>query len=858
MDVTVNGSPVPATPETTLDQLVRDDLDLTGTKVVCGTGVCGACTVLVDATPTLSCVTPCATVDGRNITTVEGLGGDHPVQRAFAVEDALQCGYCTPGMVVAAASFVDRWRAEHGDTPPHRDEVTAALAGHLCRCGAYPGIIAAVTAACTGRYDPHRPLSPAPRTEAPAKVTGQARYTTDIRLPNQQVGVIVRSPHAHARIEGIKAPADVPLVRLRSEGATVRYVGQPVAAVAAPTDVEARRRAAEVSVQYTPLPAVLTEEQARAEDAPQVYPEGRQRKRAPLSSEAPQGPVPWTGNLRGPAGMSWRPTAAARRTAATGPDSGVLVTGSYTTSAQTHTPFEPHCCVAHWETNGTVRLYVSTQSVRRLARAVARRWELPVERVRVHSDHVGGGFGAKAGLTSDVIAAVDLARHTGTPVRVTLSRREELTDGGHRPATRIDLALATDAEGGLSGLTMDSYGSGGVSVGSNAATLARFVYGHAPRRLRDYDVLTHHPPATPFRGPGGPPMTWALEQAVDEAAYSLGVDPLDLRRRWDGNPKRQRLYDWAGRLPSWRDRPTRGSRPGRLRRGVGLACANWLYLLDPATRVELSVDDGLLVARTATQDIGTGSRTVLVNTLATELGLPSERIRVEVGDSAHTHGPAAIGSCSTPSLAPAAADAARRLRRALNTPTDAPVRLDTATAQGVSVVGRRRRDRGGYVTPFPVDGVAIGRGFAGAVLVTQVEVDTRLGTIRPLRVDCGISAGRIHAERLARNQCEGGVIQGVGYALYEQRTVDPTSGTVLSTNLDDYQIPGIADTPEIDVHFHTDGWDHVRGGGVGLGEVSTVAVAASIGNAVHNATGWRPRSTPILPEQVLHGLEEQS
>jgi xanthine dehydrogenase YagR molybdenum-binding subunit len=175
-------------------------------------------------------------------------------------------------------------------------------------------------------------------------------------------------------------------------------------------------------------------------------------------------------------------------------------------------------------------------------------------------------------------------------------------------------------------------------------------------------------------------------------------------------------------------------------------------------------------------------------------------------------------------------------------------------ADGVRVVGRRSRDRRGYVTPFALDDLAIGRGFSGAVHVTEVEVDTRLGKVRATRVWGGIAAGHIYAERLARSQCEGGIIQGVGVALYEQRHVDPATGVVLTDNLEDYRLPGIGDTPEITIHFHQDGWEHVNGHGVGLGEVSTLGVAASVANAVHNATGWRPYDAPIRPDRLLEGI----
>jgi xanthine dehydrogenase YagR molybdenum-binding subunit len=801
-------------------------------------------------------------VAGRAVTTVEGLGGSHPVQRAFAAHDALQCGYCTPGFVVAAAAFVDRWRVEHGENaePPARAVIADALAGHLCRCGAYGSIYAAVAAACTGAHDEDGQTGP-PRVEAMAKITGSARYTTDVRLDGQLDGVIVRSTKAHAVVRAVTVPdAGTTTVDLLPDDRTVRYVGRPIAAVAAPTLAAAREAAAKVVVEYQELPAVLDAAVARRPDGPLVYGSRAARRAAPASAEGLVMPARWHGNVRGPSAMGWRGGTAARRIEqARRRGDERLVSARYTTAVQVHTPLEPHACVARWS-GPDLHIWVSSQAVGMVVEAASARWKLPPERVHVVAEHVGGGFGAKVKPTVELVAAVELARAAGAPVRVVLDRAEELTDAGNRPGTEVELNLLADDDGRLAALTMDVYGDGGVSTGSSVAALARLIYGNAPRRLRDFDVVTNLPPGTPFRGPGGPPMAWALEQAIDELAQRLGDDPIALRRRWDGNAKRRALYDWAAALPVWAQRPPPGSQTGRFRRGVGVAAANWLYLVDPGTEVELTVEDGVVVARTGTQDMGTGIRSVISGVVRADLGLPPDRVRVEVGRTGTVHGPASGGSRTTTSVAPAARDAARRLRAALTSGGTVGAGgsivglLDGSAADGVRAVGRRPRDRRGYFTPFSMGGVRIGRGFSGAVHVTEVEVDTRLGRIRATRVWGGIAAGHIYSERLARSQCEGSIVQGIGFALYEQRHVDPATGIVLTDNLEDYRIPGIGDTPEIEIHFHRDGWDHVTGGGVGLGEVATLSVAASVGNAVHAATGWRPLDLPIRPDRLLAGL----
>ncbi|MDQ3504394.1 MAG: xanthine dehydrogenase family protein molybdopterin-binding subunit, partial [Actinomycetota bacterium] len=691
--------------------------------------------------------------------------------------------------------------------------------------------------------------------EAMDKITGRARYTTDIRLDGQLEGVIIRSTKPHAVIGAVTAPQGSTLVELLPDDRTVRFVGQPIAAIAGENLAAARAAASRVSVDYDEQTPVLDAIAARRPDASLVYGSKVVRKDAPVSAEGPTLPTRWNGNVRGPASLSWRGGTAARRVQRARRDADPrLVTSTYSTAVQVHTPLEPHSCIAHWDREGELHLYVSAQAIAVITEAAAKRWKLDKDKVRGHAEHVGGGFGAKNALTPEVDAAVELARACGTPVRVVLDRSAELTAGGNRSGSETEVNLLADDAGDLTAMTIDSYGEGGVSIASGVAALGRFIYGTSPRRLRDYDIVTNHPPATPFRGPGGPPLSWALEQAVDEMAIRLDEDPIALRRRWDGNPKRRALYDWAAQLPVWAQRPAAGSQSGRFRRGVGVAAANWFYFLDPGSELELTVDGGVVVARTGTQDVGTGIRSIITGILCSELGLPVDRVRVLVGQTDTVHGPMAGGSRTTPSLAPVARDAARRLRAALGVKDGIDSVADLlAGADGLKVVGKRTRDRRGYVTPMAINDLAVGRGFSGSVHVTEVEVDMRLGKVRATRVWGGIAVGHIYAEQLARSQCEGAIIQGVGFALYEQRHVDPKTGVVLTDNLEDYRIPGIGDTPEIEIYFHQEGWEHVKGHGVGLGEIATIGVAASVGNAVHAATGWRAHDLPIRPDRLLEG-----
>ena len=476
-------------------EVLRDRLGLTGAKLVCGEGVCGACTVLLEGVPVTSCLLPATALEDRALTTVEGLGPDlHPVQRAFIAHDALQCGYCTPGFVVEAIAFHDRWRRERGSDEPAREDVALALAGHLCRCGAYVGILAAVRDACAGRFDAGD--SSGPRLEAREKVTGEAVYAADVRHEGQLEGAILRSPHPHARVISVDLdparafPGVGAAVELLGQERLVRYVGQEVAAVAATDRHTAEQALALVRVRYEPLPAAIGAEAARREGAAAVY--GGLRKRPPSSAEGPPAPARWHGNLRGPVGAFSQRARRARRLVAEARERGdpLLVEGSWRTAPQVHTALEPHACAARWD-GERLHVHVSTQAVGRLAKQIAERFELEEEQVHLVAEHVGGGFGAKQNLTPETVAAIELARVARAPVRVALDRGEEISVAGYRPSAEIELALLASDTGGPRALQVRAYGDAGVGVGSQIAALCRMVY---PAPAKDLPGLRRRQP----------------------------------------------------------------------------------------------------------------------------------------------------------------------------------------------------------------------------------------------------------------------------------------------------------------------------------------------------------------------------
>jgi xanthine dehydrogenase YagR molybdenum-binding subunit len=882
--VEINGSPfeISPRPDETAVEVIRERCGLTGAKLVCGAGVCGACTVLLDGTPVASCLLPAQALEGRQAQTVEGLGPElHPVQKALMACDGLQCGFCTPGFVMEGVAFYERWRAAHGTAEPSREEVAGALAGHLCRCGAYAGIYAAIQGACAGRFD-QGPVEPV-RVEAEEKVSGRAIYTVDVRYPGQLEGVIVRSPHPHARVGAIDAAAAraLPGVRavvdLLDERRTVRYVGQEVAAIAADDLPTARAARALLRVDYTPLPAVIGAAAARKAGAPLLY--SGLRKRAVNAGEGMLLPATWDGNTRKPllALTNSRPGTARRRIAqARAAASPQLVAGTWTAAPQSHTALEPHAAVARWHDDG-LTVHVSTQAAHRMAREVAEHFDLSDNQVEVRCEHVGGAFGSKLELTMETIAAVTLARAANAPVRVALDRLEELSVGGYRPGAEMHMALLAGPQGEPLAMTAEAHADSGIGVGSQVAVLMGLTYTKVPRDLTDYDVVNNVAPGKPFRGPGGPLAAWAVEGAMDELAHRLDVSPIALRRRWDDHSLRHRLYDWAENLPVWRERGRAGADTGRYRRGVGVAAANWLYLFHSATMIEVASGPEGLTVTTASQDMGNGTRSSIARAAAAVFGIPPHTVQVRVGSSRAPRGPLSGGSRTTPSVFWPTQQAAEQVRGRLVAVAVAQLGLRDArvVSGGIDHAGGhlpwpeifraappqratvgRGLDPGLPAMPlaFGADDINTGRGFTGSVHVAEVEVDTRLGKVRPLRIWGGLAVGRIVAPDLARSQCYGAIIQGVGYALYERREVDQASGHTLSAGLEDYRIPGIGDTPEMTIHFVEEGFEHARGGLSGLSELATLGVAASLGNAVFNATGWRPYHLPILPEHVIEGV----
>lgn len=877
-------------PTDTAIDVIRNHAGLTGTKFVCGGGVCGACTVLVDGTPTCSCLLPANHMEGKRIQTIEFHDREnlHPVQKAFMACEGLQCGFCTPGFVNEGIAFYERWRREHGSEKPSRHEVALAMGGHLCRCAAYVGIYEAIQRACAGEYDDVDAVS-YPRVDALEKVTGEAKYTVDIELKGQLEGKILRSIYPHAIVRSVDTSAALEMdgvvtaANLMEGRNRVRYVGQPIAGVAAVDERTALAALKKIKVDYEVLPAVIGIDQARESSAPQVYADDKSN--VPTSAEGFTMPATWQNNIRRNMikATTWRPAAARRRIEAARigkPDN--LVEFTFRNEQQVHTAFEPHAAIAAWAGPNELAVYASTQNVHALRDHLADHFDLDKERVQVSGQYIGGGFGGKQGMYNETIAAVTLARHAYAPVRVMADRLEEISYTSLRPGSVNEVAVATNDDGAPEAITLRAFGDGGVAVGGLTASIYGFMSPRILRDLEDNNVVNNTPPGTPMRGPDAPTTFWAIEQATDEVAIKHQLDPVTIRRRWSPDHAiRNRLLDWVEEIPEWRNRGESGAGSGRFKRGVGLSMASWMFIYNPDAEVTVSASaDGIKVS-TATQDIGNGTRTSLAKAIEDVMGIDRHRVIVDIGQADLPLGPVTGGSQVTTSIYPPAAKGAEELMDHLvsEAQTKMELRQVKAAKGGVehadgfaswfeimqaadpfSYTDKRGAER----LPLGLrinlsqgeNDPAIGIRMGHAVIVTAVEVDSRLGKIRPVHVWTNLAVGKIFVPELARSQVYGGIIQGLGYALYELKQYDLETGHTLSTNLNDYRIPGIGDVPEITVDFDEKGFEEVRGQGIGLAELATVGVAASVGNAVHHATGWRPLKTPMTPADVVAGLKE--
>jgi xanthine dehydrogenase YagR molybdenum-binding subunit len=710
-----------------------------------------------------------------------------------------------------------------------------------------------------------------PRLDGPRMVTGRAVYTHDARRPGMLHARILRLPHAHAKIVSIDTSAleKMPGVVFENPGKdTLRYHGEAVLALAAPTRAAAEDALRAVKIVYDVLPHTVSLAAARKEGAPLVFQKPVEEKRSAGDVPGGSAPVEQKGNVRGP-------KASGRGDVDKGfaEADGTLEVVT-TTTVQTHVPLETHALFAEW-VGDTLEVQASTQGTFSVRDELAGVLKLPKDKVIVRAEFTGGGFGAKFGAGDYGVFAAKLAKKAGKPVLMALDRKEEHLAAGNRPDSWNRVKVGYKNDGTVTAVDYESFGTAGVATGTGTGSFVKSAYGFPAVRVAESDVFTHLGPGCAMRAPGHPQGCFAVETALETLADKLGMDPLALRLKNDPSEVRRveweigaKEFGWSRRAEISKANAAAAAAGSPLRRGLGCAAAVWYTFVAPGSQVIVRIHrDGSVEAENGVQDIGGGVRTPIAMVVAEELGLPVARVNVKIGDSRYPFGPASGGSVTTGSLIPAVRAAAVHARGKL---LDVAARVlgapagEIALANGVFSAKGKSADFRKVCSRLPGETlVATGdraKDYEGAdtrifgAQFAEVVVDVETGVVGVKKVvavhDCGQPVWKTGVE----SQIRGGILQGISYALFEERVVDERSGRVLNPNVEFYKILGSKDTPEIVPilvdHYPGKNNAHARG----IGEPATVPTAAAVANAIAHATGIRPTALPITPARILDAL----
>ena len=729
---------------------------------------------------------------------------------------------------------------------------------------------------------------PLPRVDGRAKVTGSARYAADFNQQDQVYAVIVHATVGLGRITGIdsaavssmpgvlavishlnaprlayeshKGPID-PAVGERLhvlQDDRVRFYGQPVAVVVADTLDEAERAAAALRVTY-------------AADRPVVDP----------SDPKAQAIVPEAGH-----GDADKSRGDADGALASAP---VKVDATYDMARENHNPMEPHATVAAW--NGDrLTIWSKSQFVVNEQAEIAAIFGIPAENVLVICPFIGGAFGTSLRTWPHVTLAPLAARPVNRPVKLVLTRKQMFFTTGHRPRTVQRVALGATPDGKLTSLIHEGTGETSryeqyvEALTSNSGFMYSCPNVRTRYRLLPLDTGT----PTWMRGPGEASGVFALECAVDELSYALGIDPIELRRRnepaideGENKPFSSRslmkCYDLGAERFGWsrREPHPRSMRDGRLLIGMGIATASYPVFFIPASAQVRLLADGAAEVEVAASDMGPGTYTSMTQVAAEMLGLPVEQVHFSLGRSDFPPAPPHGGSMTMASVGSAirAACIAVQEEVAKRAIADQRSPVFGAPLDGVEWHEGRLRRRGDPSPGQPCRDIVASIGqpiearassqrdpdvarrysmHAFGAIFAEVAIDPDVGTISVRRALGAYGAGRIVNPRLAASQGTGGMIGGIGMALMERTVLDPRDGRPVNAHMADYLVPVNLDTPRLEAHFVEEEDPHVNPLGVkGLGEIALVGMAPAIANAVFHATGKRVRNLPIRIEDVL-------
>jgi xanthine dehydrogenase YagR molybdenum-binding subunit len=687
------------------------------------------------------------------------------------------------------------------------------------------------------------------RIDGPDKVTGRARYTYDINRPGMIYGRMVRSPYPHAKIVSIdlaaaeKAPGVRAVLAWKEPGAEVVYQGDPVAAVAADTEERARDAAQMVRVRYEPLPHVSTEAQAMAADAPKWH-STQENTRAGVRQE--------TGDLD--AGFK---------------EAAHVVEATYSTHVITHVCLETHGAVCEWD-GDKLTAWVTTQGVHQCAQGFAQALGIPQSNVRVITQYMGGGFGSKFAPDVQGLICARLAKTANAPVKLMLDRREEHLDTGNRPSAFAQIRAGVTNDGKLTAFDGRSWGTGG--AGANANFPLPYLYQFPNRRRAHTDVYINAGQQRAMRAPGHPQGCFLTEILMDELADRVKIDPVAFRIK-NAPPKAPNqmwveYFQQGARQFGWEKRhPTGDPAPGPIKTGMGVSAHLWGGG-GRGTQAHVDItSDGVVVVKCGTQDLGTGTRTLVTIVAAETLGLPTTGVKAEIGDTIYPLSGGSGGSTTAASVSPAIRMTSIKALDALFARV-APV-LGTAPANLVAESGRIHvKGEAGKglawkeackhlgTEPISVDGqweAGLSSSGTSGVQFAEVTVDIETGVVRIKRIlamqDCGLIVDKLTAE----SQVYGGIIAAINFALFEDRLLDRVTGQMVNPNMEWYLLAGMSDIPQIDIVLN----NMPERGVIGIGEPPTVSTASAIANAVRNATGATIRSLPLHPHKVLAALEQQ-
>jgi xanthine dehydrogenase YagR molybdenum-binding subunit len=695
-----------------------------------------------------------------------------------------------------------------------------------------------------------------PRLDGLLKASGKAKYPSDVRPEGTLFGVMLFSPYARATIKSIdtsaaeKMPGVKALIVIAKAGAMLNFHGDDIAAVAAETENQARDAIRAIKIEFEVLPHVATEALSMAEGAPKVFDRGNVTQGRTITRGKPVEKM-----------------AAAE----------VVIEGTYSVPMITHVCLETHGLTVKFNGDDKIECWASTQSVTTVAGELANLMKLPPANVTVYTDYMGGGFGSKFNADIWGRTAAQLSKMAGgRPVKMFLDRVQEHLAAGNRPSGTAHIKLGANRDGTIVAMIADAHGTGGVG-GSGNLTLP-YVYSIADTAVTQSAVRTNFGNQRAMRAPGHPQSCALTEAAMDDLADKLGIDPVEFRLKNLNptdfrTPAYQAEVKMGAELIGWSEkRKPRGQNgAGPIKRGLGMALHQWGG--GPGgedKQVSCTINpDGSVETKCATQDLGTGIRTVLAIITAEYLGLKPTDIISSIGNSHYPPGQGSGGSTTTPTMAPSAHDAVNKARDAFFKKIGPAVQAapealslqdgqlwkdgkplmswkDACRKLGTSSIS----ETGGFQK-----GLAVG-GVAGCQFV-ELTVDVETGEVKLKKIVAIQDSGLIIDKLTWESQVYGGVIMGLNYGLFEERVVDPTTGTMLNPDMEMYKLAGAADIPEIIVQAYEP--TEIKSRGVsGIGEPPTISTAAAIGNAVANAIGVRVPDWPMSPMNILNALAKAS